>query len=146
MNVLWQAAPKYLIDSLEIIQRKSLRIILKKDWFCRNSELYSHKILPVSALCNLSSALLIFKMKNNSAKNNINFTLFNEQHSYSTRNNDRFLISSCRTQLRSQNFYVRGPSIYNNLPVEIRRSRSSSIYKTNAKNFFRVRIVTSDRI
>ena len=75
-------------------------------------------------------------MKNNSAKNNINFTLINEQHSYATHNNDRFFISNFRTQLSSQNFFIRGLNTYNNLPAGIRRTKSISIFKNKCKKFF----------
>ena len=50
MNVIWATAPKYMIDSLEITQRKALRITLNKPWHASRKELYSTNTLPVSLL------------------------------------------------------------------------------------------------
>ena len=133
MNVVWHAAPKYLIDSLEILQRKALRIVLRKDWYCHKKELYSEKILPVTTMCESSAAILIFKMSKNLAKNNHSFTVVNQLHDYPTRSNDRFYVEHCISQLSSQNFYVRAINIFNSLPANIRHQVSLSGFKNKCR-------------
>lgn len=135
MNVIWSAAPKYLIESLEIIQRKTLRVIFNKPWYCSKSELYSLNILPVSQLGQVSTLLLVFKMSNSSAKNNFTFQYMHENHSYNTRNNDIFVIDIMSTQLSTQNFYIRGPKDFNNLPAQIRNQRAFGIFKRKIREF-----------
>ena len=71
MNFIWAPITQNLMQIIEITQRNALRVILKKSWHCSRSELYSVKILPVSAFCNVSTCLQIFKISKQLLKNNI---------------------------------------------------------------------------
>ena len=133
MNTIWATIPKYLMDAIEIIQRKALRIVFCKDRFCSRSELYTEKILPVSALCQLSSAILTFKMINKTAKINIELQFAHQVHGHATRNINNLVVPRMRTQLGAANFFVRAFSQYNNIPIEIRRHRSLNLFKTKLK-------------
>ena len=106
MNCVWYAAPNFLIESLEITQRKSLRVVLKKPWHCSRSELYSNSIFSVSSLAQLSSGLLMFKMKHNLAKNLNLFRNLSQQHNFNTRNNDLIVVDRTSSQFGSKNFYI----------------------------------------
>lgn len=130
MNAIWASIPKYLMDSLEIVQRKALRIVFCKDRMCSRTELYSEKILPVSLQCKLSSAILTFKMINNSAKINFSIEYANQRHSHATRNANNILIPSTATQLGASNFFVRAFKIFNEIPIEIKKFVSLSIFKS----------------
>ena len=136
MNVIWQAAPKYLLESLEILQRKSLRIVLRKDWFCHKNELYSSKIINVSNLCKLASCVLVFKMVNATAKNNNTFRTVNQLHGFNTRTNDCLVVAHCQLHLGMQNFYVHALNVFNSLPPHIRRLRSLGTFKDKCKVYF----------
>ena len=136
MNVIYHAAPNYLIESLEIIQRKALRIVLKKDWYCSKKDLYSFNCLPVSQLCEVSSLVLLFKIINNCCKNNVVIRTMSEIHNFNTRNRSNFAIDITNTQLGAQNFYIRSLVSYNNIPTYIRNARSISAFKTKLKEFF----------
>ena len=105
MNVVWSAAPKYVINSLEILQRKALRIVYEKDSLCPKSELYSEKIMPVSQLNSFSCLTLVFKMNYNLAKSNFPFLLFDDIHNHNTRNRSDFLVQNCQTELGASNFF-----------------------------------------
>jgi hypothetical protein len=136
MNVIWAAAPKYLIDSLEIIQRKALRIVYNKPRLCSGSELYSVKVLPVSDLCKVFSSLLVFKMTNNTAKILLNIQYAHQGHRYPTRSSNNFVISFSRTQFGSMNFFIRAFSEFNNLPVSIKEHVSLGHFKSQLKEFY----------
>ena len=129
MNVVWQCAPKYLIESLEIVQRKALRIVYQKNQFCRNNELYSLKILPVSSLCKMSSALLIFKMRNNLAKNNHTLQIISDRHNYPTRNRDNYIIHNTNLQIGTCNFFVRALNDFNKITLPEKNLKSLSLFK-----------------
>ncbi|KAL7041561.1 hypothetical protein ACKWTF_000819 [Chironomus riparius] len=91
MNIIWSAAPVYAMNMIEITQRKALRILFNKDWFCSKKELYSINILPVSTLCNVNHSLHVFKISSNVAKNNIQIRQVNDVHRYRTRTREHFV-------------------------------------------------------
>jgi len=107
MNVIWSAALAYAMNMIEIAQRKSLRILLNKEWFCSKKELYSIKILPVSTLSNVSLCMHVFKVSSNMIKNNVEIRQINEMHRYPTRTRENFVVPIYQTQLAKQDFYVR---------------------------------------
>ncbi|KAL7022514.1 hypothetical protein ACKWTF_012275 [Chironomus riparius] len=97
---------------------------------CSRTELYSEKILPVSLQCQLSSAILTFKMINNSAKLNFPIEYARQRHSHATRNANNILLPITATQLGASNFFVRGFKIFNDIPIEIKKYVSLSIFKS----------------
>ena len=135
MNVVWSAAPKYIINSLEILQRKALRIVYQKDSLCPRSELYSEKIMPVTQLNSLSCLLLVFKMNYNLAKNNFPIPSFDDIHNHRTRNRADFAIQICQTELGAANFYSRCLREFNELPTDIKRFRSIGVFKNKLREF-----------
>ena len=123
------------MDSLEIIQRKSLRIVLRKDYYCSGSELYSIKILPVSSLCQLASAVLTFKFTHNLAKLNFSIEYVHNVHRYPTSNRNDIVIPRTQTQLGAMDFFIRAFSLFNNLPVSIKNQISIGRFKTRLREY-----------
>ena len=121
------------MDSIEIIQRKALRIVLCKDNLCSRSELYSEKILPVSAMCQMSSALLTFKFINNSAKINFHLVYVNQTHRHMTRNSNNLVIRKVNTKLGAQNFFIRAFLEFNEIPSDVKKYISINLFKTHLR-------------
>ena len=136
MNAVWSATAQYNLNSLEIAQRKSLRIIMKKSWFCSKSELYSIKILPVSTLCHVAVCIQVFKISSNMLKNNIPIQTANQRHNHRTRARGDFVIPVSQTQLGSQTFYIRGLSLYNSLDQTLKNINTLKLFKSRIKEFF----------
>jgi hypothetical protein len=134
MNAIWAAAPKYLVDSLEIIQRKALRVVFRKNWSCSRSELYSERILPVSTLCSMACSVLVFKIINGLVKNFVEFGFASETHDYPTRSRDLLMVKRCQSNLGCSNFYVRSFSEFNKLPANVRNQLSIGKFKTKLKD------------
>ena len=135
MNVIWAAAPNYLIDSLEITQRKALRVVFCKPWNCSKSELYSCRTLPVTTLCKFSSLILVFKIIKKTAKIIFEPSFIRDIHPYLTRNSDDFYIEHARTHLCSGNFFIRAFSEFNTLPATIKNQVTISRFKIKLKEF-----------
>lgn len=133
MNCIWSTTPKYMMDAIEIVQRKALRIVFCKDRLCSRSELYSEKILPVSLQCQLSSSILVFKMINNSAKLNFPIQYAFERHRHATRNANNIVVPTTATQLGSQNFFIRAYLDFNVIPAEIKKFVSLNLFKTRLR-------------
>jgi hypothetical protein len=134
MSSIYIAAPAYSLNALEIIQRKALRTVFRKNWNCSGSELYSTQILPVTFLCQFTSSILAFKMNRNLAKLNIEVIYQNNVHRYPTRNNDNIVISRTQTHLGAQNFFIRSFSFLNNLPNNIKYQTSISKFKSKLRD------------
>lgn len=137
MCSIWNVAPKYLMESIEVLQRKALRIVLNKDRLCSRKELYSDKILPVVTTGIIQANIMVFKMCNNVTKNNFPFSKINEsRHSHFTRNNNNFIVRSCNTLIGMDNFYVRALTSFNNLPNDIKETKSMSIFKNKLRKYY----------
>ena len=136
MSSIWGVAPKYLIDSVEILQRKALRIVFRKDPRCSRKELYTEKILPVALTCEYHTILLLFKMKHGLCKNNFPFLYMNQVHSHQTRNSANFAIPSHNTVQGSNNFFIRGPIEFNGLSNSLKSIISLSIFKNRLREYY----------
>ena len=146
MSPVWSAAPKYLMESLEIAQRKSLRVVFKKNWDCSRTELYSRQLLPVSSLCCLSSNLLMFKIINNIAKVNVTFQYVHEIHNYPTRTRDLLVLPNYNTIFCYSNFFIRGLDCFNQLPAIVKKQVSIGRFKTKLKEHLYEAIMGSDNL
>ena len=133
LSSIWSAAPKYLLDSIDILQRKALRIVFLKDSRCSADELYSEKILPVSLSADFHTLVMIYKMKYHLSQNNFEFEFVNQVHGYPTRSCSNIVVAHCNTTLGQNNFYVRGPNCFNNLPTTIKNIRSFPMFKSRLR-------------
>lgn len=136
MSTIWSGLSLGLMKSLEILQRKALRIVLKKNWFAGKDVLYNIKLLPVSVICETNSCLQVFKINKNIIKNNVEIRVGSDIHGHSTRNRENFAIKKCQTNHATQNFYIRAFSKYNELPKQIKAFHSLSIIKNRLKEHF----------
>lgn len=133
MSALWSTAPKYLLDSIDILQRKALRIVYRKEPRCSKKEIYNEQIIPASLAGEVHTIILLFKMINNLAVNNHELTKLNQIHAHVTRNASNFYIPLTNTQFGSNNFYIRALKLFNNLPNEIKKIRSLAMFKHRLK-------------
>jgi len=136
MSSVWSAVNHSTMLSLETLQRKSLRIVLKKSWFCSRDELYNIKFLPISVICKSNTCLQISKITSNALKNNVNISNVSDMHNYPTRSRLNFIIPFRRTDLCSQDFYIRGLRQFNELPQEIKNIFSINMLKRRLKEHF----------
>jgi hypothetical protein len=136
MSAVWAGLSGGLMKSLEVLQRKALRIVNKKGWFAGKEVLYSIRFLPVSVMCQVNSCLLIFKIISNLIKNNVSILSQGDVHSHSTRNRGNFVVRQCRTVLGAQNFYIRAFNLYNSLPQQIKSYHSLNIVKNRLREHF----------
>ena len=136
MNSIWSGITSGLMESLEIIQRKALRVVLKKSWFAGKELLYNIRILPVSVICQTNSCLQVFKITSNMIKNNVDISVGSDVHNHFTRNREDFVIRFCRTDKGEQNFYIRAFRNFNELPQQIKNFNSLSIVKRRLREHY----------
>ena len=89
-------------------------------------------------MCQISSAILTFKLVNDLAKINFSIQYVNNVHRYSTRNNEDIVTHRTQTQLGTMNFFVRAFLQYNNLPDQIKSQKSISKFKSKLREHIHV--------
>jgi hypothetical protein len=129
MSTVWSCAPNYAINGLEILQRKALRIVLNKDWYCSKSELYSKMIMPISVNASIACHLTIFKFMNNSLKCNVTIARASDSRTFRQKLNINLRPIASRSELGSHNLFSRGIVNYNKIPFRIRSFNSPSLFK-----------------
>jgi hypothetical protein len=136
MSTVWSASANELMLSIEILQRKVLRIVLRKDWYCSSSELYSQSILPVSIEARIATLLYVFKIQHSLIKNNVPLALIVDRHAFNTRSRNVFALTRCQTMHAMQNIFYRGLHEFNQLPESIRSFHSIALFKNRLREFF----------
>ncbi|KAL7016157.1 hypothetical protein ACKWTF_009946 [Chironomus riparius] len=95
-------------------------------------------------MCQLSSAYLVFKLINNTAKLNLPFQYVNQIHRHATRNANNLVIQRTNTQLGAQNFFIRALAEFNNIPVEKKKFVSINLFKTHLKEHLHLKHLWCD--
>lgn len=133
MNTIWSVAPKYLIESLAVIQRRALRIVLRKDRLCHNTELFTGKIFPLAAILSLHENIMLFKMKHEMTKNNVTLRTVQMMHNHNTRNRFDLVGINTSSAIGQNNFYYRAIRSFNSLPDDIKKFNSIGLFKNRLK-------------
>jgi Reverse transcriptase (RNA-dependent DNA polymerase) len=135
MNALWSVAPKYLVDTLGVIQRRALRIVLCKERLCSSIELFSNNVLPLAYITLFHECLFVFKMRSNKTKNNILIMSAEMRHSRNTRYKANLIPVEAKTSLAQKNFYYRAIVSFNNLPLSVKKFNSINLFKNRLKEY-----------
>jgi len=135
MISIWSVAPKFLTDTLGVIQRRALRIIFRKERLSSNKELFNEKLLPFSSVVLFHQNLTIFKIKHSLFKNHVALPIISETHDFNTRNRNNFLQPSMNSALSQNDFYYRATRSFNNLPENVKKFHSIHIFKNKLKEY-----------
>ena len=99
--------------------------------------IYDLKISNVIDIGNLQIGIFMYLCFTGQLPNIIShhFNLNNKIHTYSTRNAFNFHYPKLRTTSMLNSIFYKGPQIWNNIPPEIRLSKSISVFKRKYKNY-----------
>lgn len=134
MNSIWSVAPKYLTESLGVIQRRALRAVYLKNRLSSSKELYSEKVLPLSEIFEYHQNLIMFKIMNNMLKNHIYLQTVDEVHSHNTRASIRNDLS-LNKNFHESDFYFRASRTFNRLSEGVKKFHSLNLFKKRLKEF-----------
>lgn len=135
MNAIWSVAPKYLTDTLGVIQRRALRIVFMKDRRCHNFELFSEKLLPFEAVCKYQQNLTLFKIRHGLQKNHVSLPLVSDRHNYYTRSLNNYLLESAAFSIYENDFYYRATRSFNELPENVKKYHNLTSFKRSLREF-----------
>ena len=127
-NLAWGGTFDSHLDILVKLQKRAIRIISNESFDSHTNNLFiSNKILKVQDIHKLQLAIYMFKMD---SRNN-----FERVHIYDTRNRSALLPSFARLTLTQNSLSVSAVNFWNELPNDIKESRSLPMFKNGVKKF-----------
>ena len=137
-NLIWGSAASTHLESLILLQKKSIRIISKVGYLDHTECLFKdHKMLTVPKIYDYNCVKFIFQCYNNSKYSFFRSKLLTNSdfHSYETRNKNLLRKPFVRLNRFSNSFLTKGMDIWNNLPDKIKAVKSFNSFKISAKNY-----------
>ena len=120
-------------NRLEHLQERAIRTIYKKtDMSNKECDLMS-----ITNRKKLKAACLIFQCLQGTSITDFNTHINQMNHRYQTRNNNISLrLPRVKTEAARKSFWFQGPFCFNELPLEIRQSKSFLLFKSKLKVHF----------
>ena len=118
---IWGSASKKVINPIEILQKRVLRITCKESKYTHSSPLFLRLyLLKFKDLVNFNVAQIMYKAYHSQLPETMqkNFELTNTGK-YSLRNINKFKIRFVRTTLKHNCLSIHGVKLFNSLPHEI---------------------------
>ena len=139
-NSLLYGVPKCHIDKLQRVQNPAVRLVVMQGKFCHVTPvLHQLRWLTISFRINFKILLLTFKAIHGLAPSCINDLVKIKplNSSYRLRSNDGILLShpnfKTSTTLGDRAFVASAPNLWNDLPLEIRMTKSVHTFKRFSK-------------
>jgi hypothetical protein len=131
----WGLANKSVLQQLQILQNRAIKIIYKLPILTSTLQLYKMSgTLCIRATYYLQLGLLVKKILSGQFQTNFEFRY--NQSSHNTRNADHLFVVKANNTYGSNNFLNCGPRFFNLLPLELRESSTSLInFKKRLKHW-----------
>lgn len=134
---IWGYSAQTNINILQRTQNKAIRSLFWQDYMNPNTNteaIYKkYSILKVSQMVEYDSMIMIYKIKHNLIRNNIQLTTFAETHQHNTRGRENFRLPRTNSISLYKSLLVKGLSIYNRLPNIIKALDQLHIFKLHLK-------------
>lgn len=142
-NVIWASTYKTTLEKIHVLQKKSLRLVQRKKKHSFNlnnanmSVFVSANRLSVYDINKLQIAKFIYQALSKQSPSCF-WTMFDpvvSVHSYNTRsdNNNNLFLKHAKTNIRKFSISVRGPTIWNAIPLPLREGNSISLFIKHLK-------------
>ena len=131
-NMIWGTADKTIIKPLILLQKKSIRIICKADFFDHTDPLFKEtKLLKIEQIFKLNCAQFIYKCYNTNLFNDFKSELKTHKdiHNYNTRGNSQLRLPFTGLKKCQQSFFHVGINLWNEIPTSIKHANSIVFFK-----------------
>ncbi len=131
-NIIWCTADKTIVKPLILLQKKSLRIICKADFFDHTDPLFKEtKLLKIEQIFKLNCAQFIYKCYNTNLFNDFRSELIThrEIHNYNTRGSSQLRLPFTGLKKCQQSFFHVGINLWNEIPITIKQANSIVFFK-----------------
>ena len=135
MIPIWGNARNNATSLIKTLQNCAIKTIKRLPYLHPTSEIYDKKLLSINSLLNFETLVLIYKIKNQLIKCNIDLRSVSHIHSYPTRQASNFYISYRNTTIGQKNIFYEGLRTFNSLPNSLKSESSLNRFKKNLKNY-----------
>lgn len=130
---IWGYTSAAHLRQLQVLQNKAVRSLFWQEYHTEgvNTQglLRRYGIPNIEQLRLIDSMTMIYKIKNNLIKNNMNLVTFEDVHGYNTRNKSNFVIPRTRLNILYNSIFAKGLSQFNLLPTEIKDAENLQTFK-----------------
>jgi hypothetical protein len=136
-NIAWATNTTMLLEKLYILQKKIIRIITSSKWNTHSDPLFKEaRSLKLHDINILQVAIFMFKAMNNILPSSFAnyFLLVKDIHNHETRHKNDIHQIQFRTNLRGSSIRIRGPKIWNAIPVFVKNVNCIFAFKKQLKN------------
>ena len=135
-NIVWSSCYNSNLQSLKTIQKKLIRLIMKRNRWAPSNPLFKQlRILNLTDLNKLNTAIFVYKSINNLISSPINYQ-FRFVNRYDLRNQNTMHIPFHRSRQTELFVHIRGARLWNEIPLSIRNKPSVFSFKRNLKLYY----------
>ena len=139
-NIVWSNCSATRFNIVFVLQKKAIRIVAKTHYLSRTAPLFKKlNLLSAKDLYKYSVARFMFQFYTNQLPPTFSnfFTDVKSVHDYNTRHSSfGFVIPLCKTTLRQKSIRYQGPSIWNELPTDLKLLTSTGLFKRKMKKYY----------
>ena len=131
-NVSWGSANKSLLNTLFILQKRAVRICSGSTFRSHSSPLFSNlRLLKLIDVINFQTAIFMYKIKYKLVPQCCMHyaTVNSADRFHNTRNLSYFVKIHFRTNIRAHSLSVRGPQLWDTLPLSIQQEARLGCFK-----------------
>lgn len=139
-NCLLVGLPDVTLKPLQMVQNMCAKLVLNRDKYQSNMKaLRDLHWLPIRSRICFKLLSIVFKTLNNEGPKYLKDMLIIEQKGRtglrSSSNNNLLVPFTAKKTHASRSFSVKGPHLWNNLPIDIRNSLSTEEFKAKLKTY-----------
>ena len=132
---VWGSAPKTYMNTLKVLQNKSLKTINFKSTLTPTKDLYSPALLSFSQKTMYESIFYIYKIKNSLIKCNYDLITNVVISTRTTRTAGNLRLPCFKKALAQNSIYYKGLEMYNKIPSHIKETKEVAKFKLELKQY-----------
>jgi Reverse transcriptase (RNA-dependent DNA polymerase) len=132
---IWGAAGITRMREMSILQNRCIKNLMRLHWRHPTKQLYKSTILPMVVLTQFQTLLLVYKIKNNLMRHNIQLKRASDIHAYQTRHRNNFYIHFTSTTRGQKCVLSFGLALFNGLPMTLKEELSISKFKIRLREY-----------
>ena len=120
-NFIWSSTYKIHLKSIQILQKKAIRVITKSPFNSHTGPFFlQYKLLNITQIKFLQTCEFMYKYTNNLLPPSFALFFCLSTNTHNTRSNDDYKCIFARTNIRKFSLKYQGPAAWNSLPKHIR--------------------------
>jgi hypothetical protein len=135
-NIVWGINYPTHLEKLNLLQKRIVRVMCGRNRSEHTAPLFNHlKLLKVTDINILQTSVFMYKIYNHQISSHFSnyFYLNSDVHQHYTRSHQNYHLCTIRTNIRKFSIKFHGPSVYNNIPDDIKILQPISRFKKSLK-------------